>query len=60
MSLPDLIESAQEFNVKFVACEISMNVTGFKKEELLDGVSLAGVATALATASESKTAFFIS
>jgi len=60
MSLPDLIESARELNVRFVACEMSMSVMGFRKEELLDGVKLAGVATALATASESKTAFFIS
>ena len=60
MSLPKLIESARQLNVKFVACQMSMDVMGLKKEELLDGVSLAGVATALAMASESKTSFFIS
>ena len=60
MTLPDLIDTAQELGVKFTACEMSMNVMGFKKEELLDGVKLAGVATALASASESKTSLFIS
>jgi peroxiredoxin family protein len=60
MSLPDLIRTAQDLGVKFTACEMSMNVMGLRKEELLDGVKLAGVATALATASESKTSLFIS
>jgi peroxiredoxin family protein len=60
MSLPDLIKAAQELGVKFTACEMSMNVMGFKKEELLDGIKLVGVATALASTSESKTSLFIS
>jgi len=60
MSLPDLISTAQDLGVEFTACEMSMNVMGFKKEELLDGVKLAGVATALDSASESKTSLFIS
>ena len=60
MSLPDLINTAQDLGVEFTACEMSMNVMGLKKEELLDGVKLAGVATALASASESKTSLFIS
>jgi peroxiredoxin family protein len=60
MSLPDLIKTAQDLGVKFTACEMSMNVMGFKKEELLDGVKLAGVVTALASATESEASFFIS
>ena len=58
--LPSLMELARELDIRFVACEMSMNVMGFKKEELLDGVQLAGVATAVANASESKTSLFIS
>lgn len=60
MDLPSLIKMAQELDVKFVACEMSMNVMGFKKEELLDGVQLAGVATAISEASDSKVQLFIS
>jgi len=60
MSLPVLIKTAQELGVKFTACEMSMNIMGIGKEELLDGVKLAGVATALSEASESKTSLFIS
>jgi len=37
-----------------------MNIIDIRKEELLDGVELAGVATALSEASKSKTSLFIS
>ncbi len=60
MSLPDLIKTARDLGVEFIACKMSMDVMGLQKEELLDGVKLAGVATALAHASESRTSFFIS
>jgi len=45
--------------VEFYACEMSMNVMGLKEEELMDGVKMAGVATALADASESRVTLFI-
>lgn len=60
MDLPSLMKLAQDLDIRFVACEMSMNVMGMKKEELLDGVQLAGVATAVAKASDSKTTLFIS
>jgi len=60
MSLSDLIKTARDLGVQLTACEMSMNVMGLKKEELLDGVKLAGVATAIANASESQTSLFIS
>ena len=60
MSLPTLIQTAIELNVKLIACEMSMNVMGYSKDELLDEVRLAGVATALSEASDSKTTLFIS
>ena len=60
MSLPDLIRSSQDLGVNLIACEMSMNVMGLTKEELLDGVKLAGAATAIAHASDSKTSLFIS
>jgi len=60
MDLPSMIKMSGDLGIKFVACEMSMNVMGFKKEELVDGVRLAGVATAVAEASESKTTLFVS
>jgi len=58
-SLPELIESAQELGVKFIACTMSMDVMGIKKEELIDGVEYAGVATYLGEADEANVNLFI-
>ena len=58
-SLPELIESAQENGVRLVACSMSMDVMGIKKEELLDGIEEGGVATFLDNAEESGTSLFI-
>lgn len=59
MSLPELIESAQEQGVKMVACTMSMDVMGLKAEELIDGLEFAGVATYLGEADEARVNLFI-
>ncbi len=43
-TLPELIESAQANGVKMVACAMSMDLMGIKREELIDGVEEGGVA----------------
>ena len=48
MSLQNCSTSAREQGVKLVACTMTMDILGFKKEELLDGVEYAGVAAYLA------------
>ncbi len=58
-SLPELIESAQDLGVKFIACTMSMDVMGIKPEELIDGVEYAGVATYLGEADEANVNLFI-
>ena len=58
-SLPELIKSAQDLGVKFIACTMSMDVMGIKQEELIDGVELAGVATYLGEADEANVNLFI-
>jgi peroxiredoxin family protein len=45
--------------VKQIACTMSMDVMGLTKEELIDGVSLGGVATFLGDAARSKVSLFI-
>jgi peroxiredoxin family protein len=50
--LSELIETAQEMGVKFVACQMSMDVLGIKKEDLIDGVEVMGAAAFLEFASE--------
>ena len=59
MSLDELIESAREQNIKFVACTMSMDVMGLRKEELLDGIEYAGVASYLGDADEANVNLFI-
>jgi peroxiredoxin family protein/rhodanese-related sulfurtransferase/TusA-related sulfurtransferase len=58
-SLEDLIKTAQANGVELIACSMSMDVMGIKKEELIEGVTLSGAATMLANAEESDMSLFI-
>jgi peroxiredoxin family protein/TusA-related sulfurtransferase len=42
-SLEELIQSAIDSGIDIVACQMSMDVMGLKKEELIDGVKIGGV-----------------
>lgn len=59
LSLPQLIEMAQDQGIKLVACTMTMDLLGIQKEELMDGVELAGVAAYLGEASEGNVNLFI-
>lgn len=59
-SLPELINIAIQLGVNLYACEMSMNVMGLKKEELIDGLKgVVGVATYLENASKAQITLFI-
>lgn len=58
-SLEDLIKLAQENGVKLLACSMSMDVMGIRREELIDGIEIAGAARMLANAEESDMSLFI-
>ena len=58
-SLEDLMKYAIAGGVKIVACTMSMDIMGIKKEELIDGIEYAGVATYLGDAEESNVNLFI-
>ncbi len=58
-TIQELIESAQALGVKMIACTMSMDVMGFKEEELIDGLEFAGVATYLGEADEANVNLFI-
>jgi peroxiredoxin family protein len=58
-TMRELIETAQSLGVKFIACTMSMDVMGFKEEELIDGIEFAGVATYLGEADEANVNLFI-
>jgi peroxiredoxin family protein len=59
LPLQDLIDSAREQGVKFVACTMSMDVMGIKEEELVDGLEFAGAAAYLGEADEANVNLFI-
>ncbi|MBO7062306.1 MAG: DsrE/DsrF/DrsH-like family protein [Fibrobacter sp.] len=58
-SLEELIENARQKGVKFVACQMSMELMGITAEELIDGVELGGVATMLGSTEKSDLTYFI-
>jgi CoA-disulfide reductase len=58
-SLETLIGQAKLNGVRLVACQMSMDLMGIKKEELIDGVEVGGVATFLNAADESNMSLFI-
>ena len=58
-SLEDLMAQAIKNGVRITACSMSMDVMGIKREELIDGVEVGGVASFLASAEESDTNLFI-
>ncbi len=48
----ELLEMAKEGGVRLIACQMTMDIMGIKKEELIDGIEIGGVATFLNYASE--------
>jgi len=58
-SLEELIRQAQANGINLVACNMSMDLMGIKKEELIDGVQIGGVATFLGSAEQSDMSLFI-
>jgi peroxiredoxin family protein len=54
--LSELLEMAVESGVRIIACQMSMDVMGIKKEDLIDGVEIGGAATFLEFASENAIA----
>jgi peroxiredoxin family protein len=60
-SLEEMLALADELGVKIFICEMSMDLMGFKREEMIDYSNLdyAGVATFLGEAQNSKIQLFI-
>lgn len=58
-SLEDLIQQAMRNGVRIVACNMSMDIMGIKREELIDGVEVGGVASFIGAAEQSDASLFI-
>ena len=58
-TLPSLMAHAKDAGVKMVACTMSMDIMGIKREELIDGIEYAGVASFLGESDEANMTMFI-
>ncbi|NRY62838.1 CoA-disulfide reductase [Clostridium beijerinckii] len=58
-SLETLIRNAIDMGVKVVACSMSMELMGIKKEEFIDGVEIGGVASYLGSTEGSGLNLFV-
>lgn len=58
-SLQELMESAKQNGVKFIACSMSMDVMGIKEDEFIDGVEIGGVAKYIAESNGANSNLFI-
>jgi peroxiredoxin family protein len=57
--LPELIQMAQELDIKLVACTMTMDLLGLQQEELLDDIAYAGVGAYLGDAQNGDVNLFI-
>lgn len=57
--LEELRQQALDSGVEFIACQMSMDMMGVCKEELIDGVTIGGVATYMNRAEEAGVNLFI-
>jgi len=58
--VPELLETAKDLDVQFIACTTTMGLMGITKDTLIDGVDqLAGVSAYLAEAREGRVNLFI-
>ena len=58
-SLETLRQQAIDLGVEFIACQMSMDVMGIKREELLDNVTVGGVASYMERAEQANVNLFI-
>ncbi|MCK9330766.1 MAG: FAD-dependent oxidoreductase [Candidatus Cloacimonetes bacterium] len=57
--LRQMFAEAKASKVRFIACQMSMDIMGITADELLDGVEIGGVGTYMAEASKSDVNLFI-
>jgi peroxiredoxin family protein len=58
-SLEELRSLCQEAEVKFIACQMTVDLFEFKKEDFIDGIEFGGAATFMEFAGDSDVTLFI-
>jgi peroxiredoxin family protein len=59
MPLPDLINMAQEQDVKLLACTMTMDLLGLQKDELLDNIEYGGVGAYVGDSEDGNITLFV-
>lgn len=57
-TIQELLDQCKELDVKFIACQMTMDVMGIKREDLIEEAEVGGAATFLNFASEAHTTLF--
>jgi len=58
-SVPDFIEMARDLDCTLIGCQMTMDVMGVDKDDLVEGTTIGGAATFLEFASKSKISLFV-
>jgi peroxiredoxin family protein len=58
-SIGQLLDLAKEAGVKLIACQMTMDLFGYKKEDLVDGIEIGGAATWMDIAADSQINLFV-
>ena len=58
-TIPDLLDMATENGVRLIACQMSLDVLGIKKEDLIDGLEFAGAGAFLDYAADADITLFV-
>ncbi len=59
ISVPELLRQAIDLGVKLIACQMTMEVMGIKREDLIDEIELGGAAMFLGFAANAHTTLFV-
>jgi len=58
-TIPDLLDLAKENGVRLIACQMSLDVLGLEKEDLIGGLEFAGAGTFLDYAADADITLFV-
>ena len=58
-TIPDLLDFSKENGVRLIVCQMSMDVLGIKKEDLIDGLEFSGAAAYLDYAADADITLFV-
>lgn len=58
-TIPDLVEACVEMDVKLIGCQMTMDVLGIEREDLIDEIEVGGAASFLEFAQDADIQLFM-